>query len=120
MAVPRTRTREEEDTVIAEDTEEEVGISTTMVEGISTIIMEGTRISTEEDTLAVIIVEVTKADLIEETAITEATKDTILTEKSHCLEIKTISNLGPCWTKFAIPFYLYERISYSFIKFLLY
>lgn len=72
MAVPRTRTREEEDTVIAEDTEEEVGISTTMV--------EGTRISTEEDTLAVIIVEVTKADLIEETVITEATKDTILTE----------------------------------------
>lgn len=90
MAVPRTLTREEEDTVIAEDTEEEVGISTT--------IMEGTRISTEEDTLAVIIVEVTKADLIEETATTEATKDTILTEKSHCLEIKTISNLGPCWT----------------------
>jgi hypothetical protein len=72
MAVPRTRTREEEDTVIAEDTEEEVGISTT--------IMEGTRISTEEDTLAVIIVEVTKADLIEETATTEAIKDTILTE----------------------------------------
>ena len=72
MAVPRTRTREEEDTVIAEDTEEEVGISTTMV--------EGTRISTEEDTLAVIIVEATKADLIEETATTEATKDTILTE----------------------------------------
>jgi hypothetical protein len=72
MAVPRTLTREEEDTVIAEDTEEEVGISTT--------IMEGTRISTEEDTLAVIIVEVTKADLIEETATTEAIKDTILTE----------------------------------------
>lgn len=107
MAVPRTLTREEEDTVIAEDTEEEVGISTT--------IMEGTRISTEEDTLAVIIVEVTKADLIEETATTEATKDTILTE--NCLEIRTIYNLGPCWTKFAIPVYLYERISYSFIKF---
>jgi len=78
MAVPRTLSREEEDTVIAEDmvivedTEEEVG--TTKIEGTS---------STEVDTLAVIVVEVTKVDLIEEAA--EATQDTILTE--HCLEI---------------------------------
>jgi len=77
MAVPRTRTREEEDTVITEDmvivedTEEEVSISTTIMEGTS---------STEEDTLVVTVVGVTKADLIEEAVTTEVTKDIILTE----------------------------------------